>query len=56
VDVNPEAQAQAGRCSEAPATAAAAASPAGAAPPNFRYTSAVVTNQNTGRSDSWPMG
>jgi hypothetical protein len=28
----------------------------GATPPDFRYTSAVVTNQNTGRSDSWPMG
>ncbi len=27
----------------------------GATPPDFRYTSAVVTNQNTGRSDSWPM-
>jgi hypothetical protein len=27
----------------------------GAAPPEFRYTSAVVTNQNTGRSDTWPM-
>jgi hypothetical protein len=30
----------------------------GAAPPDFRYTSAVVTNQNTGRSDtsSLPRG
>jgi hypothetical protein len=28
----------------------------GATPPDFRYTSAVITNQNTGRSDSWPMG
>jgi hypothetical protein len=27
----------------------------GAAPPDFRYTSAVITNQNTGRSDTWPM-
>jgi hypothetical protein len=27
----------------------------GATPPNFRYTSAVVTNQNTGKSDTWPM-
>jgi hypothetical protein len=27
----------------------------GATPPDFRYTSAVVTNQNTGRSDTWPM-
>lgn len=24
----------------------------GAAPPDFRYTSAVITNQNTGRSDT----
>ncbi|WP_156765269.1 hypothetical protein [Mycobacterium sp. 1245852.3] len=28
----------------------------GATPPNFRYTSAVITNQNTGASDTWPMG
>lgn len=27
----------------------------GATPPDFRYTSAVITNQNTGTSDTWPM-
>jgi hypothetical protein len=27
----------------------------GAIPPDFRYTSAMVTNQNTGKSDTWPM-
>lgn len=27
----------------------------GAAPPDFRYTSAIITDQNTGRSDTWPM-
>ena len=28
----------------------------GAAPPDFRYTSAVITNQNTGRSDTSSLG
>ena len=28
----------------------------GAAPPDFRYTSAVITNQNTGRSVTSPVG
>jgi hypothetical protein len=27
----------------------------GASPADLRYTSAVITNQNTGRSDTWPM-
>ncbi|ORJ57783.1 hypothetical protein [Mycobacterium simiae] len=27
----------------------------GAAAPDFRYTTAIITNQNTGRSDTWPM-
>lgn len=27
----------------------------GAVPPDFRYTSAIITDQNSGRSDTWPM-
>lgn len=27
----------------------------GATPPDFRYTTAVIADQNTGKSDTWPM-